>query len=154
MRHLGSSWRHLGVLLAHLGAILAHLGVILAHLGTSWGPLETPWKGFGRSWGSLGKTTFGCAKTHRIIEIDALRDRYLRGVRFANLDFFSSETPKSLNTYDTLGDTFASRSNASDFFSSQSGTDKRVPDLGTAWFGVLRVWEFTSLTRLSQDDAR
>ena len=94
---LASSWRPFGSSWHHLGSSWRHLGSswhILAHLGTSWGPLETPWKGFGRSWGSLGKVTFGCAKTHRIIEIDALRDRYLRGVPFANTDLCRCDPQK------------------------------------------------------------
>ena len=86
---------------------------------------------------------FGCAKTHRIIEIDALRDPLgeqlsdvqkhivlLKSTR-SGIDiyevclsqtlFFPGETPNSLNTYDTLGDTFASRSSASDLFFVKNG---------------------------------
>ena len=92
MAHLGTSWGPLETPWNHLGDPWGLLGTILGPLGTPlgapWSHLGASWSPLGRSWGSLGKATFGCAKTHRIIEIDALRDRYLRGVRFANLIFF------------------------------------------------------------------
>ena len=53
------------------------------HLGKVLGDLGDP----------LGKQLSDVQKTHRIIEIDALRDRYLRGVPFVNTDIFQVRPP-------------------------------------------------------------
>ena len=91
---------------------IIEIDALMAHLGTSWGPLETPWNHLGDPWGLLGAILgplgspwgdlgdplgkqFSDVQKHIVLLIsDALRDRYLREVRFANLVFFRVRPPE------------------------------------------------------------